>query len=177
MDAISTEARRPGFTDDEVTAVYLAHQPKLERYVRSLTRNGDDAADVCQEVYLRLLVECRAGRSPETPAAWMHRVAHNLVVSASRRRQTDERTVERLSRPDSLPSTEDAVIRRERDAAVVRALVRASDADRTAMMLAAQGYRANEIGSRIGRTELATRTLLCRARGRLRTELVALDAA
>lgn len=46
----------------------------------------------------------------------------NLVVSAARRRQTVERTVERLSEPDDLPSTEEAVIRRERDTELVRTL-------------------------------------------------------
>ena len=176
MDA--TLQHRPAASDDDVSAMYLAGRAGLERYARSLVRDPDEAADVCQEVYLRLLVECRAGRTPENPTAWMHRVAHNLIVSASRRRKTDERTVERLAQPETtIASTEETVIRRERDAALVVALARSSAADRMAMLLAAQGFRAGEIGSRIGRTELATRTLLCRARGRLRTQLVTLDAA
>jgi DNA-directed RNA polymerase specialized sigma24 family protein len=69
------------------------------------------------------------------------------------------------------PTTEDAIIRRERDAAIVDALARTAEDDRTAMLLAAQGYRGEEIAERIGRSELATRTLLCRARGRLRVRL------
>ncbi|HEY8437724.1 MAG TPA: hypothetical protein VIK65_03825 [Candidatus Limnocylindrales bacterium] len=44
------------------------------------------------------------------------------------------------------------------------------------MLLAAQGFGAREIGERIGRTELAARTLLCRARGRLRDRMIAADA-
>jgi DNA-directed RNA polymerase specialized sigma24 family protein len=55
------------------------------------------------------------------------------------------------------------------------ALAAAGDHDRTVMLLAAQGYRASEIGERIGRTELATRTLLCRARGRLRAQILAAE--
>ncbi len=36
------------------------------------------------------------------------------------------------------------------------------------MALAAQGYGGREIADRIGRTELATRTLICRSRARMR---------
>lgn len=163
--------------DDDVTAIFLANQPSLERYARSLTRDEDAAADVCQEVFIKLLVSARAGQMPDSPAAWMHRVAHNIVVSAARRKSTSERTLDRLSEPDPHQSTEDTVIRRERDAMVRSALDGVRPAQREAMILAAQGYRADEIGDRLGRTALATRTLLCRARGQLRTQMVAFDPA
>lgn len=74
--------------DNDVTAIFLANQPSLERYARSLTRDEDAAADVCQEVFIKLLVSARAGQMPDSPAAWMHRVAHNIVVSAARRKST-----------------------------------------------------------------------------------------
>jgi DNA-directed RNA polymerase specialized sigma24 family protein len=38
-------------------------------------------------------------------------------------------------------------------------------------VMAASGFRTAEIADRIGRTELATRALLCRARGRMRERL------
>jgi RNA polymerase sigma-70 factor (ECF subfamily) len=163
--------------DADVTAIFLANQPSLERYARSLTRDEDAAADVCQEVFIKLLVIAREGRMPDVPGAWMHRVAHNIVVSAARRRGTSERTLERLPEPAHLPSTEDEVIDRERDAMVQVALAGVRPVEREAMILAAQGYRAGEIGDRLGRTALATRVLLCRSRGRLRTQLMGFDAA
>jgi RNA polymerase sigma factor (sigma-70 family) len=164
-------------TDSDVTAVFLASQPSLERYVRSMTRDQDEAADVCQEVFIKLLVNARAGRMPDLPGAWMHRVAHNIVVSAARRKATSERSLDRMSDDEHLPSTEDAVIDRERDAYVRHALTGVRPVEREAMILAAQGYRAGEIGVKLGRTELATRTLLCRSRGRLRSQLMSFDPA
>jgi len=98
-------------------------------------------------------------------------------VSEARRRRTGERTIERLAEQEPIPSTEDAIIRRERDHHLVEALNAASADDRTAMLLAAQGYRAREIGDRLGRTELATRALICRARGRLRESMLAFELA
>jgi RNA polymerase sigma-70 factor, ECF subfamily len=163
--------------DASVAEWYAAEAPGLERYVRSLVRDPDEAADVCQEAFVRLVVAARAGGLPDSPGAWIHRVAHNLVVSEARRRRTGERAIERLVDRELTASTEDAIVRRERDRHLVAALNEASADDRTAMLLAAQGYRAREIGQHLGRTELATRALICRARGRLREAMVAFEPA
>jgi RNA polymerase sigma factor (sigma-70 family) len=163
--------------DDQVTAVYLEHQPALERYTRSLTRDEDRTADVCQEVFIRLLVTARAGQMPDSPAAWMHRVSHNLVVSAARRKSTTERSLDDIREFNDPRSTEDLVLRRERDREIGVALDNVRPFERRAIVLAAQGYRADEIGDQLGRSALATRTLMCRARGRLRSELAGADAA
>ena len=42
--------------DTDVVRIIATHQPGLERYVRSLVRDPDEAADFCQEVAVRLLV-------------------------------------------------------------------------------------------------------------------------
>src|SRR5258708_19920110 len=102
---------QPHAVDGAVTAIFLANLPSLERYARSLTRDEDAAADVCQEVFIKLLVIARADRMPDVPGAWMHRVAHNVVISAARRKNTSERTVDRLSESDHVPSTQHALIR------------------------------------------------------------------
>jgi RNA polymerase sigma-70 factor, ECF subfamily len=156
---------------------YAEHAPSLERYVRSMVRDADEAADVCQEAFVRLLVAARSGQVPDSPGAWVHRVAHNLVVSNARRRQTSDRFMDRLAEHDSLPSTEESIVGRERDRSIAEALSEASADDRQAMLLAAQGYRSREIAHQLGRSEAAARTLLCRARGRLRARIVAFEPA
>jgi RNA polymerase sigma factor (sigma-70 family) len=168
---------QPQAIDNDVTAAFLANLPSLQGYARSLTRDPDLAADVCQEVFLKLLVTARSGGMPDVPGAWMHRVAHNIVVSSARRTSTRDRTLERLSESNDVQSTEDTVLDRERDALVRHALTAVRPFEREAMILASEGYRADEIGDRLGRTALATRTMLCRARSQVRTELAAFDAA
>lgn len=163
-------------SDDEVVAVFEAETASLQGYVRSMVRDPDEAADVCQEVFVRLLLAARGGQAPKTPAPWLRRVAHNLVVSAARHRAVAERTADRLVDRDPAPSTEEAVVRHERNSILTRALGEASAADRSALVLAAQGFRGAEIAAALGRTELATRALLCRARGRLRMDLEMLEA-
>jgi RNA polymerase sigma-70 factor (ECF subfamily) len=163
--------------DEDVTALFLDNLPSLERYARSLTRDPEAAADVCQEVFIRFLVHARGGPMPDVPAAWMHRVAHNVVVSAARRRTTRERTAVQLAKSEHVASTEDAAIYRERDDFVRTALSAVRPFEREAIVLAAQGYRSDEIGDRLGRTAASTRTMLCRARGQLRAQLQAFDPA
>ena len=59
----------------------------------------------------------------------------------------------------------------EQGAALRSALAELSAADREALLLAAYGFRGPEIATSIGRTPGATRTLLCRARGKMRGHL------
>jgi RNA polymerase sigma-70 factor (ECF subfamily) len=159
--------------DGAVHALYAEHASAIERYARSVLRDPDAAADVAQEVFLRLLVASRSGRMPDNPAAWMHRVAHNVALSDVRRRQSRSRVVERLATADDevAASTEENVLHRERNSRISTALGSMAPDHRAAVLLAAEGYGSAEIGDRIGRTELATRALLCRARGRLRNRL------
>ena len=46
-----------------------------------------------------------------------------------------------------------------------------SPVERTALILASRGFSGREVAATIGKSELATRSLMCRARSKLRTEL------
>ena len=162
--------------DEAVAACYAEQAAGLERYVRSMVRDADEAADVCQEAFVRLLLAGRDGRLPDAPGAWLRRVAHNLVVSGHRHRQIGDRVLGRLADDETGASLEDAAIRHEENDALVAALGAVASDDRAALILAAQGYRGTEIASYLGRTELASRALLCRARSRLGARLLAAGA-
>lgn len=160
------------FDGDAIVVAYLEeHGRELERALTVFTRDPDEAADLVQEVALRLLLEARAGRLPDRPAAWAMTVGRNLAISRARRRQTAGRSLDRLPAPSPMPSPETTALESERDSALACALREASPTDRRAVVLAANGYRGREIAADLGRTELATRALLCRARSRLRARL------
>ena len=161
-------------SDGDVASIIAAEQAPLERYVRGLVRDPDQVADVVQEAFLRFLLVARARRAPENPGAWLRRVAHNSVVSEARHRVVVERHAGRGGQTAADLSTEDAAIRRERDRIIARSLHAARPDDRTVLVLAAQGFDGGEIAAALGRTAVASRALLFRARGRLRARL---DAA
>jgi RNA polymerase sigma-70 factor, ECF subfamily len=161
----------PRTTDQWVVDIMTRHRPALERSVRKLVRDEDEAADICQEVAVRLLMAARNDGAPDVPAAWMLRVARNLAISRARRRSTAVRAADRLVDRREQPAVDAEVIHREALAAVRSTLASARTDDRAVILLAARGMPTREMAAELGRSELATRALLCRARARVRNEL------
>jgi RNA polymerase sigma-70 factor, ECF subfamily len=163
--------------DTLITDLYLAHAPGLRRWMTIFTRDEDLADDVVQEAFLRLARELRAGRSPDNAPAWLAQVARNLATSGARRRATAARFEPLLESPATPDDPAVEVLAGERATAVHAALADLRPVDRLALLLAAEGHHNAEIAEQIGRTELATRALLCRARRRLRPVLAGLATA
>ena len=158
--------------DQWVVDAITRHGPALQRSIRSLVRNDDEAADICQEVAVRLLVATRAGSPPDVPAAWMQRVGRNLVINAARRRATARRVDDRLHELTVIPGIDLEVLELEQQEALRFALASARDVERDVILLAAGGLPIREIADHLGRSELATRALLCRARAKVRRPLI-----
>ena len=174
MELVVTE-RRPlvAASDTLIADMYAQHVAALTRFARSFVREDAAAEDLAQEAFLRLAREVREGRTPDNAAAWLFRVTANLATSRARRAAVAARFADALDRPDMEPDPEETTIDSERYEALRDALDDLNPQDRTAVLMAAHGYRGPEIAARLGRTQLATRTLLCRARGRLRARLTA----
>lgn len=157
--------------DEVIETAYAQHYRSIYGQLLASTRDAATAQDLCQEAFLRLTRQMRAGEPPENVGAWLHRVATNLAVSRSRRARVAEHWADRLVERGLQPSPEDEVLTRERNATVRTALSQLSESDQSALLLAAQGYGGPEIARLLGRTQTATRTRLFRARSRLRTQL------
>jgi DNA-directed RNA polymerase specialized sigma24 family protein len=80
------------------------------------------------------------------------------------------RTAPRLVRLDSPREPDAEVVQREQGTTVRRALATLPADYRDAVVMAAQGASSPDIARKLGRTDAATRTLLRRARNRLRVE-------
>lgn len=156
-----------------VPSAYLEHSGALRAYLVSQTRDTAAAEDLLHETFLRLLAEEAAGRMPTHPRAWLFRVAANLTTSRARRQGVAARRAPELLRREVVPSPEDEIVEREAAVALETRLALLAPDARLALLLAADGYTGAEIAQRIGRSELATRSLLCRNRSRLRAALVA----
>jgi RNA polymerase sigma-70 factor (ECF subfamily) len=159
--------------DQIVEQAYTAHLQRLQRRMTAVTRDPGAAEDLVQEAFLRLVVEVRAGRVPDEPGAWLYRVAQNLAMSRGRRLSVAARNYDRLARPESQASPEAIAIEAEDGRVLNRALGQLPTVDRQALVLAAHGYRGEEIARTLGRSDGATRTLLCRARTKVRDRMVA----
>jgi RNA polymerase sigma factor (sigma-70 family) len=156
---------------ETLETLYLAHATALRGRLLALTRDPAVAEDLASEAFLRLAVELGAGRAPLDARAWLYRVGSNLVISRARRTNVATRAMPGLLDRDLAASPEDEVIEHERDDLLRDAVATLAGRDRQVVVLAAQGYRTEEIAGIIGCTGPATRTRLCRARGRLRSRL------
>lgn len=157
---------------------YERHAAAIHGFLVRTVRDGEAAADLLADTYTRLLVEERAGRWPDQPRAWLYRVASNLAMSRGRRLRVAARVDQVLQarhRDRVSDSPDMAVLVRERRTDLDRALAHLSADARVALLLAAQGYDGATIAGMIGRTEAATRTLMCRSRLRMRDELREVD--
>lgn len=155
-----------------IDAIYHAHAGPLRRWLTARVRDPDVAEDIAQEAFVRLVREIQRDRAPLEPAAWLHRVAANLATSRGRRITVADRHARRVGTPSVEPGPEVSVLDDEIRDLLDAALADLRPSERAAVVLAACGHRGPEIASRIGRTEGATRTLLCRVRARLRVRLL-----
>ncbi len=168
--------RTGGRVDDaELTALYEAHRGELFGFLIRMTRDRETAEELLQDTFIRLIREARAGRMPDEVRPWLYRVATNSAVSRGRHSAVWNRLLPRLldRREPARPDAE--FLRTERDAALHHALADLSPDARAALLLAAEGFAGHEIAASIGRTEAATRTLMCRSRAQLRLVLEAAE--
>lgn len=154
--------------DALVEAAYEAHSTAVARYITHMTRDPDLAEELVQEAFLRLTIAVRQGSAPDDPRAWLYRVAGNLARSWFRHRRVARGCDAGGSLTTASLEPPEVPVRRERVAALESALGGLPERHRRAVVLAAHGMPGPEIGERLGMSSLATRSLLLRARRRLR---------
>lgn len=163
----------PQAVNSIVEAAYEGHRSQLVRYLTGVTHDASTAEDLAQDAFVRLTIEASAGRVPDDIGAWLHRVAHNLAMSRGRRLSVADRRHSELAVPDQPRSPEQLALASERDREVQDAVSDLEAVHRYALLMAAMGYGGIDIARSIGRTEAATRTMLCRVRAKVRTRLTA----
>jgi RNA polymerase sigma factor (sigma-70 family) len=161
--------------DAFVAAAWTAFNHELFGFLVRSTRDEAAAEDLMQEAFLRLTTEVRDGRVPDNVRAWLYRVATNLAISRGRRVSTALRWLSRYGAAEArttTPSPEAGLLIRERNSAMERALDRLPTDARLALVLSGSGFSGRDIAETIGRSEVATRTLMSRARVTVRRHLV-----
>ncbi len=174
-------AARAAQADALVVAAWADHHAEVYAFLVRTTRDPGVAEDLLSEAYLRLTREVRAGRTPDNVRAWLYRVGANLAVSRGRRISAALRGLVKIQ-STTVPTTttltpEASYLAREGRAAIVGILADLDPGARAALLLASEGFSGAEIAAAIGRSEPATRTLLCRTRMRVRSRLESAEAS
>ena len=155
-----------------VMQAFEEHSGRLTTFAYGMTRDRDAADDLVQEAFLRLVRELAEGRAPANVGAWLFTVCANLARSRGRRASVVQRFLRSAGSAETAVAADLEIVRRETHSALLDALATLPGDARAALLMASQGFSGREIAEAIGRTEMATRTLMFRAREKLRVQLV-----
>jgi RNA polymerase sigma factor (sigma-70 family) len=151
--------------EDAFAQIYQAEKATLYGYLLRLGRDPNVAADLFQNVWLKLARHAPRLRADSNLRAWLLTVARREYISFRRAQALD------LSRLLVLGLAPEASLASPPDAdgqALLEALHRLSDADREVLLLCADsGLDSADRATALGISEVALRQRLARARGRL----------
>jgi RNA polymerase sigma-70 factor (ECF subfamily) len=184
--AIVDEAVTLARTDEDVLERAVREHARLVyRIAYSVLRNGTEAEDVVQEVFLRALRHGKKLQEVEDPKAWLARIAWRVAVEERRRTMRDAgRQPMRDSEDGELPEgdaqhsadsgAELALLGKERGELLHTMISGLPDALRDPLVLSAlEELSSREIGTVLGISEAAVRSRAFRARQILRERMTA----
>jgi len=130
--------------------LYREEVPRLQRRLRARLRSAEDARDVVQDAFARLL---GARTLPREPAAFLNRIVRNLVIDRARRMAArgPEVPLDQKDQPRVEPTQSDA-IELEQTRALYRASVDALPRRTREVFLLhrLEGLAYKEIATRLG---------------------------
>ena len=149
-----------------------------------MAHNNAAAEDLAQEVFLRVYRSRENYEASAKFTTWLYRIATNLAVNHARdtRHERPENTVSldepdqesghTLDLPDRTPSAEEAIVRRERVAAIRQRVQALPERQRIAVVMHKyQQMEYRQIADVLKLSESATKSLLFRAYETLREQL------
>lgn len=149
------------------------HNPSLYTFCYYLSRDADDAEDLCQTAWVEAIRSLPTYRAKGSFRAWLHAIARNLHRSALRRAQLDTVALDPdyiSAHPDDDPSH---ILEREEEAAGVRAAIHRLDPEHREPLILheLQGFKYREIAQILGCPIGTVKSRLHRAVAVLRAEL------
>lgn len=153
-------------------ALFDRFYPPLFRYCNRMTGDPDQAEDLAQEAFFRLL-DRRVKGTDAGLRVWLFRVATNLARDRARTRETRRRILSAFPSPENAPGPDKEMERRERVKKVRAVLEDMSSRDREMLLLRQEGFSYKEIAEATGVSPSSVGTMLARALRRFAEELPA----
>ena len=147
----------------------IAEIPRLRRYARALTGNGEMADDLVQDTLERALQKWRLWQQARELRPWLFSIMHNLHVDGRRRDgRLDFREEEDLPLPPQRASQQDGLELRDLDRAL--ALLTAEQRE-VLLLVGLEELSYAEVAKALGVPQGTVMSRLSRARSRLRAVL------
>jgi RNA polymerase sigma-70 factor (ECF subfamily) len=171
---------------DDAAFEYLVqkYRRQMVSFMYRMSHNSGAAEDLAQEVFLRVYRSRANYEASAKFTTWLYRIATNLAVNHARDTrherpentvnldQPDSETGQTPDVPDSSISAEEAILRRERLAAIRQKVQALPERQRTAVLMHKyQQMDYKQIAEVLKLSESATKSLLFRAYETLRVQL------
>ncbi len=145
--------------------LYDLYADRIYKYIYYRIGNATEAEDLTEEVFVKSWEAIgRFTWQERSLAAWLFRIAHNLVVDHFRGRRETIPLEEWSPGQGEAPDPETAIERREILRALREAIGRLTEEQRQVILLRfIEGYSSQEVARIMGKSDEATRALQYRA--------------
>ena len=157
-------------TQTEFEHTLLGMRPKMMRIATDFFHNEEDAEDIVQEVYVRMLK--RGWQQGDELENLLIRATKNLCVSVWRRQKLREtEQLEGIKEPEACHSADTSLIQQERQESLEVAILRLPPSEQRLIRMKGNELSLDEISNQTGIPKRTVSVMLSTARKRLLTIL------
>ena len=157
-----------------VEALFAKHHGEIYAYLVRMLRDGELAADLAQDAFVKAYKNYDTLEKDENARAWLYQIAHRVALDELRRRKIVRMVPWTGESHGAAPSAERLAMDLWLSGPLERALAKIPERQRAALLLAElHDLTGLELAAAMGVSHVAARAILTRARESLRRELAA----
>jgi RNA polymerase sigma-70 factor (ECF subfamily) len=157
-----------------VEALFAKHHGEIYAYLVRMLRDGELAADLTQDAFVKAYKNYDTLEKDENARAWLYQIAHRVALDELRRRKIVRMVPWTGESHGAAPSAERLAMDLRLSGPLERALAKIPERQRAALLLAElHDLTGLELAAAMGVSHVAARAILTRARESLRRELAA----
>jgi RNA polymerase sigma-70 factor, ECF subfamily len=157
-----------------VEALFAKHHGEIYAYLVRMLRDGDLAADLTQDAFVKAYKNYDTLEKDENARAWLYQIAHRVALDELRRRKIVRMVPWTGEHRGAAPSAEHLAMDLRLSGPLERALAKIPERQRAALLLAEiHDLTGLELAAAMGVSHVAARAILTRARESLRRALAA----
>jgi RNA polymerase sigma-70 factor (ECF subfamily) len=157
-----------------VEALFAKHHGEIYAYLVRMLRDGDLAADLAQDAFVKAYRNYDTLEKDENARAWLYQIAHRVALDELRRRKIVRMIPWNGEARGAAASAERLAMDLRLSGPLERALAKIPERQRAALLLAEiHDLTGLELAAAMGVSHVAARAILTRARESLRRALAA----
>ena len=157
-----------------VEGLFARHHGEIYAYLVRMLRDGELAADLTQDAFVKAYKNYDTLQKDENARAWLYQIAHRVALDHIRRRKIVRMVPWTGEARGAAPSAERLAMDLRLSGPLERALAKIPERQRAALLLAEiHDLTGLELAEAMGVSHVAARAILTRARESLRRALAA----